>query len=165
MKVSVSILFWLFIGSIIIAIPMCEPTQSSKSKKVVLSVVTSKWTQDSTIAYLPVTATLSNSTYSDTSFLIMSCSWDEFFEVDTKELFLLRSDCNKNVPERILLQPNSTKQFELKLRSRTGKPKLGLRFRVGFDWLPVSEGEDIINKYLQFKEGRNIIWSDTLRLD
>ena len=165
MKSSVSILFCLFIGSILIAITTCERTHSSKSKTIVLSVTTSSWIQDSSVAYLPVTAMLSNNTSSDTSFLIMSCSWDEFFEIDTKELSLLGWDCNKNVPERVRLSPNSTKRFELKLKSDTGKPKFGSRFRVGFNWLPVSDGDDIINKYLQSREVRNMIWTDILRAD
>jgi hypothetical protein len=162
MKISVSILFSLIIGSIIIALTTCKSVTPSNYKSIVLSAIISNWTQDSGTAYLSVTATLSNNTSKDTSFIIMSCSWEDFFSLDTKDLFIVESECNKNVPERVHLLSNSTKQFNLKLITQANDRNFALKFRIGFNWLPISDGEDVIDKYLRLKDKRNIIWSDTL---
>lgn len=122
---------------------------------------------DSTKGYnknlLMAKTTLTNSSSDTITYITMSCSWQDSYTTDSKDLFVEVNECDKNVPELIRIPPHSSHSTILKLMSNTNINQLkGLQFRVGFNLVTAKDYDEMNLKLWQLTQMQNVVWSDPL---
>jgi len=95
----------------------------------------------------------------------MSCSWQDPYTTDTKDLSISVNECDKNVPRLIKIPPHSTQNTVIKLTTQKNSRQLtGLQFRIGFNLVTAKNYDEMFSKVSQLTKLNNVIWSDTLKL-
>ena len=90
-------------------------------------------------------------------YLSMSCSWQEFYLTNRKDVNIRVNECDKNVPKVLTLKPNESKTVELEIVATKYIPdefKVGLRILQTKE--PVIPSDDYILKHSQ------VIWCSSI---
>lgn len=108
-----------------------------------------------TLWELPVT--LINNTKDTLHYRSMSCSWQDIYTIDSKDLTIEPAICDKNVPVVISLAPGQGRTVELRLLSNAAASQ-PVNFRVGINILKNSKAGD--NNLDNTKE--LLVWSNLI---
>lgn len=142
----------------------CSHPKEGK-EKMILSAQVGSWEKDGDINYLPIKTSLTNSLSDTVTYISMSCSWQDSYTTDTKDLFISVNECDKNVPQLIKIPPDSRRDTIIKLTTKKNIRQLtGLRFRIGFNFIRAKNNNEMFSKVSQLTKMNNVIWSDTLEV-
>ncbi|AWH84434.1 hypothetical protein HYN59_04570 [Flavobacterium album] len=108
-----------------------------------------------------IPVTLTNSSKDTLKYYSMSCSWQDFYDVDNLNLHVEEVPCDKNVPEILQLAPGKRKNVILRLEFTGNSSKIN--FRVGLNLIHYSgkwmHGWDLPHS------PKNMIWSNQIRME
>ncbi|POS00635.1 hypothetical protein Q361_1398 [Flavobacterium croceum DSM 17960] len=139
--------------------------KSGEKDEMTLSARINNWEKDGDINYLLIKTSLTNSLSDTVTYISMSCSWQDSYTTDTKDLFISVNECDKNVPQLIKIPPHSRRDTVIKLTTKKNIRQLtGLRFRIGFNFIRAKNNNEMFSKVSQLPKMNNVIWSDTLEL-
>jgi len=108
-----------------------------------------------------VEVTLTNNKPETLYYYSMSCSWQDFYQIDNDLFTINGSECDKNVPVVLSLVSGKSTMVMLSLSPINSPGKL-ITFRIGFNLLqptnPVAlpAWEDMLDK--------NVVWTDEVSL-
>lgn len=129
-----------------------------------LTIKPGKIIKDKVDSFIEVPVTLTNKTSQKLAYGSMSCSWQDFYTVDGKDLFVEGTDCDKNMPIILELAPLQSKTVLLRLQIKNTSGKNAATFKIGFNLITLlddKQGEEFIMGG-DFKE--NIIWSNQITM-
>jgi hypothetical protein len=165
MQLTETFLKLVVIVSIIISSCSNEKHDKAKEGLLILSARVDNWKMEGNINYLFIKTSLTNSTTDTVTYIRMSCSWQDSYTTDTKDLLVYVNECNKNVPQLIKIPPHSRQETILKLTSaKTISQLAGLEFRVGFNLVTAKDYDEMFSKVSQLTNMENVIWSEMLTL-
>lgn len=121
-----------------------------------------------TTTYLHVKTSIKNTSPDTLCYLIMTCSWDGYYIIDSKYLNFGMRNCWYNYLTAIKIPPYKTHERLLLLNQTHDQGQLqNTKFRVGFKLYTVNLNEankDIdLGKY-ENPKNEKILWSNTLEL-
>ena len=114
--------------------------------------------------FLEIPVILSNTSKDTLHYMSMSCSWQDFYTINTKKLNIPATDCDKNVPQRLSIPPNKSTTVVLNLTLEHYKENLPLKFKIGFDLIQLPDEEHWLTYSDNLNEGKNVIWSNEIIL-
>lgn len=166
MRFKKTLIRLIFIGSSIFALYSFQKNYNDKTEQLTFRAVVDRWETIADVNYLLIKTTLTNFSSDTVAYITMSCSWQEAYATDTKDLVVVINECVKNVHELIKIPPKSRRDTVLKLISQKSRRELkGLQFRVGFNFVSARNYDEMFSKASQLTEMKNVIWSDTLKLN
>jgi hypothetical protein len=122
------------IGSIIFLSCSNQKDDRAKEGKLIFSAQVDNWIKEGDINYLLVRTSLTNSSPDTVTYITMSCSWQDVYTTDTKDLVISVNECDKNVPHLIKIPPHGRQDTDLKLKSEKSISQLtNLHFRLGLN--------------------------------
>lgn len=129
-----------------------------------------KYLSDSS-AYLHVKTSIINNSSDTLCYLVMSCSWEEFYIINSKELLLPIKSCDENGFILMKIPPHKTAERLLLLTSSKNANQLhNIKFKIGFKFYKVNYNKiknmnsyPDIYKYFTPKN-EIVLWSKTLEL-
>ena len=150
------------IGSI--SIIFCS-SQKINSDNLIFAAQIDSWTTEGNINYLLVNTTLTNTSSDTVKYVSMSCSWQDVYSTDTRDLIIYVNVCDKNVPQIIDIPPHDKRDILLKLSCTKSINQLqGLKFKIGFNFIAAENYDEMFSEVYQLTEMKNVIWSNTLRV-
>jgi len=91
------------------------------------------------------------------NYLSMSCSWQEFYRTSNKNVTIRINECDKNIPQTLILKPGESRTVEVSVVRSNGATD---DFKLGMSIIQTKElkmpSADFISK-----EGQ-IIWSSSI---
>lgn len=135
--------------------------KSNIGRHYILEIKRGKYFIKGTKKYLTVPVILFNNTNDTLRYLSMTCSYQQFYLLDSKMLKWDEWNCNKNIPVTLSLAPHMRSSVELKFMF-VNSYKLPIKYRVGME-LVKDEKNNSINLLLHKKVDSIIIWSNTLK--
>jgi len=145
----------------------CSSKHKDKNKEVPLLLsakVDSSKTQEN-LTFIFITTKLTNSSSDTIKYITMSCSWQDPFTADLKELVVHGKDCDKTVPKLKEILPRTSEAVSFQLTSsKTFNELKDKIFRVGFNWVTAKDFDEMFLKLPKLWEMKNVIWSGTLRI-
>lgn len=113
-----------------------------------------------------IATTIKNNSSKTFMFLSMSCSWQDLYITDSKQLQVEKVDCLKDGPVLVKLAPHESQTKVVKLiPSKDIQPPHYIKLKIGFHLIKAKESnyKNILSKDSILKN-YNIIWSDSLEL-
>ena len=138
-------------------------SQRIKKENYTLTIIKEKITLENEQKVLIIPITFTNNTKNLLKYYSMSCSWEDFYSVDNKELQVNRQDCDKNIPIILTLTPGESKIVEIKLLMSKIIDTSEIKFKIGFNLMKVSSSKKEFDFYEHLKK-KNIIWSKEINL-
>ena len=133
-------------------------------KPYTLTAEKGKYIKFGAARYLIVPVTLTNNTNDTLKYAGMSCSREDLYRIDSKSLAFVGTECDKNVPVLLKLNPHSSTQTQLKLKISADPSSFAeMKYRIGFNLLVVHKDESVFG--LIESKKKNIIWSDVVAMD
>jgi hypothetical protein len=112
-----------------------------------------------------VTTKITNESSDTIRYLSMSCSWQDPYTIDGKELVVQRAECDKNVPQLVEVPPLGVIQVVLHLcSSKTIDELKQAPFRIGFNCVTARDSDEMFLNLSQLRDMKNVVWSDTMRV-
>jgi hypothetical protein len=113
--------------------------------------------------FLITPTTLTNNTKDTLKYYSMSCSWQDFYSVDSKELQVDGQDCDKNIPIILTLAPGESKTVEIRLLMDQTIYASEIKFKIGFNLMKVSSTQKEFDfDFNEQQKKKNIIWSNII---
>jgi hypothetical protein len=138
-------------------------SQAAKKENYTLTIIKGKAIKENKQTFWITPTTLTNNTKDTLRYYSMSCSWQDFYSVDSNKLQVEGKECDKNIPTILILAPGQSRTVEIRLLiSQTIDPS-EIKFKIGFNLMKVSSTKKIFD--FDFKEEqkkRNIIWSNII---
>jgi len=119
---------------------------------------------EKTVLFVPVK--LTNNSNDTLKYMTMSCSWEEFYMADRREIATIPIEpCDKNIPKCLTLGPHKSVIVNVPVV----KLQRGKRFRIGMALIKLNNHDNLfdllnIGSYSIDKKDDNIIWSNTIEL-
>jgi len=165
MQFTKTFLRLIIIGSIIFLSCSNQKDDRAKESKLIFSAQVDKWIKEGDVNYLLVRTSLTNSSSDTVTYITMSCSWQDVYTIDTKDLVISVNECDKNVPHLSKIPPRSRQDTDLKLKSEKSISRLtNMHFRLGFNLVTAKDYNEMFEKVSQLTEMKNVIWSNALKL-
>lgn len=112
---------------------------------------------------LSLKVTLINNTSDTVKYISMDCSWQESYRINSDKWKIDISICYKNGRVIISLPPHQSTSKILCLIKKEGISKFEtMKFKIGFNFIPLNESKNIPSKFDYFFKIENIIWSNTI---
>ena len=106
--------------------------------------------------------TVHNNSNDTLKYFSMSCSWQEFYHIDNKELDVFGSACDKNIPTEVVLQPHSAHTALLPFVYYKDSMKALEDFKVGLS-INKNVMDDSFSDYSEELRLYNIVWSNEVQ--
>lgn len=138
-------------------------SQTVKKENYVLTIIKGKVIKENKQRFLITPTTLTNNTKDTLKYYSMSCSWQYFYSVDSKELQVDGQDCDKNIPLILSLAPGESKTVEIRLLMDKTIDASEIKFKIGFNLMKVSSTQKEFDfDFNEQKKKKNIIWSNII---
>jgi len=131
-----------------------DETRISKAAKGEYSYIKEK------VFHIPVT--VHNNSDETLKYYSMSCSWEEFYHIDNKNLEVLGFPCEKNIPREVIVPAHSVHTDIVAFVYNKNNPKITERFRVGLN-INKNVKDDIFDGYDDELRRYNIVWSNEVQ--
>lgn len=139
-------------------------SQTAKKAKQILTIKKGKVIEENKQRFLMTPATLTNNTKDTLKYYSMSCSWQDFYSVDSKELQVDGQDCDKNIPIILTLAPGESKTVEIRLLMDQTIYASEIKFKIGFNLMKVSSTQKEFDfDFNEQQKKKNIIWSNIIQ--
>ena len=129
----------------------------------VLTIKKGKTIKKNKQLYLIVPVTLTNNSKDTLNYLSMSCSWEDLYVVDHKNLEIEGSICDKNIPAILTLAPAEKRTVALKLITGQVSDRTKKEFKIGYNLIKSTKRQDLLS-YRALKKKANIIWSNAVSM-
>ena len=133
-------------------------------KDYTFTIAKGKTVKENKQTFYVIPTTLTNKTKDTLKYLSMSCSWQEFYSINSEKMQIVNSSCDKNISILLTLAPNQSTKVKVKLY----RPKSfasAIKFRLGFKLFKVSNTVRKLNFPSSVKQKNKIvIWSDTISI-
>jgi hypothetical protein len=138
-------------------------SQTAKKENCALTIIKGKVIKENKQRFLIIPTTLTNNTKETLKYYSMSCSWQDFYSVDSKELVVDGQDCDKNIPIILTLAPEESKTVEIRLLMNRTIDGSEIKFKIGFNLMKVSSTQKEFDfDFNEQQKKRNIIWSNII---
>ena len=134
-------------------------SQTAKKENYALTIIKGKVIKENKQRFLITPTTLTNNTKDTLRYYSMSCSWQDFYSVDKKELQVDGQECDKNTPTILTLALGESKTVEIRLLMNQTIDASEIKFKIGFNLMKVSNTQKEFDFNEQQKK-KNIIWSN-----
>lgn len=111
--------------------------------------------------WLEVPVTITNNTNDTLRYATMTCSWQDFYSVDNKQLKVEEVSCDKNMIDRIILAPAESNTVLIKLYLLTEPKKQEITFRIGHTMILLNEWKPSHQVYKEMHDNV-IVWSKSV---
>ncbi|HTB99729.1 MAG TPA: hypothetical protein VK705_03510 [Ferruginibacter sp.] len=112
--------------------------------------------------YINVQTTITNNSSDTLRYLSMSCSWANYYVIDSRAFHLPTSECDKDTALLIQVAPHKRQETMLRLISLLNTKQLhSVKFKIGFKFVQACD-TDKASKEL--RRSKNTIWSNSLML-
>jgi hypothetical protein len=139
-------------------------SQTAKKENYTLTIKKGKVIEENKQRFLMTPATLTNNTKDTLKYYNMSCSWQDFYSVDSKELQVDGQDCDKNIPIILTLAPGESKTVEIRLLMDQTIYASEIKFKIGFNLMKVSSTQKEFDfDFNEQQKKKNIIWSNIIQ--
>lgn len=139
-------------------------SQTAKKENYTLTIKKGKVIEENKQRFLMTPATLTNNTKDTLKYYSMSCSWQDFYSVDSKELQVDGQDCDKNIPIILTLAPGESKTVEIRLLMDQTIYASEIKFKIGFNLMKVSSTQKEFDfDFNEQQKKKNIIWSNIIQ--
>ncbi len=88
----------------------------------------------------------------------MSCSWQEFYHIDNKNLEVIEPPCDNNCPKEVIIPAHSSRT-DIVPFTYIKSQKIAERFRVGLN-INKNVEEDVFGGYDDELRIYNVVWSN-----
>lgn len=140
-------------------------SQTAKKENYTLIIIKGKVIKEKKQRFLITPTTLTNNTNDTLKYYSMSCSWQEFYLVDSKELQVDGQECDKNIPIILTLAPGESKTVEIRLLMNQTIDTSEIKFKIGFNMMKVSNTQKEFNfDFNEQQKKENIIWSNIISI-
>jgi hypothetical protein len=138
-------------------------SQTVKKENYALTIIKGKVIKENKQRFLITPTTLTNNTKDTLKYYSMSCSWQDFYSVDSKELQVDGQDCDKNIPIILTLAPGESKTVEIRLLMDQTIYASEIKFKIGFNLMKVSSTQKEFDfDFNEQQKKKNIIWSNII---
>ncbi len=133
-----------------------------------LTIKQGKYEKSDEQTFLVVPTTLTNNTDDTLKYLSMSCSWLQFYCLNSNKMNFNTWLCSKNIPIMLTLAPHKCIDTEIKLVARqaiTTSDKISIQ--IGMYLVKVENEHNLFNLYNTFLENElknGIIWSNIIEM-
>ncbi|MES2850382.1 MAG: hypothetical protein V4685_15090 [Bacteroidota bacterium] len=128
-----------------------------------LSIQKGKIIKQEEKTYWDIPTTLTNNTNDTLRYYSMSCSWQDYYSVDNQKLEVRGSDCDKNIPKILTLNPGQKKSVDIQLVISQPMDGPEIKFRIGFNLIIAPKNKNSFD----FEDGlekKNVIWSNPISM-
>lgn len=156
----------ILLGFISMLIFSCDQTRR-EAGKLSFTVNIDKWEKIGELDVLNVKTTLLNTTSDTITYISLSCTWDNAYTIDYKDLIIFPSICNSNNNEPMLIKlpPGREDTRVLRLTSQKRIDQLrNMKFRIGFNLVTAKDHDNLGDKASELRQMKNVIWSDVLEI-
>ncbi len=138
-------------------------SQNIKTTDYTVEIKKGKVIKENGEIHYEILTTLSNNSKDTLKYFSMSCSWQDFYSVDNKDLTVEVSLCDKNFPVVLFLPPNMSRREHLRLLIKQPKRDSRTTFKIG---LNIMQAESSESKFDPSEETmkKNVIWSNTITM-
>ncbi|SDX62371.1 hypothetical protein [Hymenobacter psychrophilus] len=156
----------IFILAILLTACSAEEVNTTSSEPLTISVELADGPMERPRYGVAIKATLTNNTADTLRYGTLSCSWQDTYILDTEELRIQGTSCDKNIPKLAAIPPRGKeKKIMVLVTDRSVEKSPAIRFRVGFHWLNASNYQEAFEKIEQLqntgiKNTENIVWSN-----
>jgi hypothetical protein len=112
---------------------------------------------------IKVEATLINNTADTLFYFSMTCSWQQFYNIDNKTFNIHNDPCDKNVQTVIAVPPKGQRSVVLDILTQNKLTTNPIGVKIGFDLVKAKNLADH-RDFDKFNRKTTIIWSDKLLL-
>ncbi len=115
--------------------------------------------------YWVIPTTLTNKSKDTLRYFSMSCSWQDFYSVDSRKLNIEPSLCEKNIPTILTIAPGQSSMVHIRLIVSQTMDTKEIKFKIGFNLIAAHKGQNPFD--YDDKEGqknKNIIWSNLISM-
>jgi len=109
-----------------------------------------------------IPVTVHNNSDEPLKYYSMSCSWQEFYQIDNKNLSVFISDCDKNIPTEVLVPAHSIHTNIVPFFLEKTNLKTLQNFRVGLN-INKNVKDDPFSGYDEELRRYNIVWSNNVQ--
>lgn len=110
-----------------------------------------------------IPVTVHNNSNESLKYYSMSCSWDEFYHIDNKNLALVGTPCDNNIPTEVTVPAHTVHTDIIAFSCKNNSLKNPLRFRVGVN-INKNVIDDLFDGYDEELRMYNIVWSNEAQL-
>lgn len=127
-----------------------------------LSIKKGKFVKADSISYLEVPVTLTNTAKDTLFYLSNSCSWQDFYSVQSSPEILKVEEvpCEKNGPVRMALPPGQSQTVQLKLFVADGSKAKSVTYTIGHNLILLPEVDSWLKEWSLIRKVENIVWSN-----
>lgn len=140
----------------------CANAQKNSDKYHVLTITKGKVVTKGNDVFWETPATLSNTSKDTLHYMSMSCSWQDFYTINTKKLDIQVGDCDKNVPQHLSIPPNKSTTVVLSLMVKHPKENIPLKFKIGYDLILIADDKHWLTYNDNVNERKIVIWSNEI---
>jgi hypothetical protein len=149
--------------SVLLSLYLQSSSQTGQKAAYTLEIRKGKVINVNGKTYWEVLTTLTNASNDSLKYFSMSCSWQDFYSVDNKNLTIETSLCNKNIPVILSLPPNTCRRERLRLFTNEPKRNSNIRFKIGMNIMQASSSPFEFDPKEELKK-KNVIWSNTIKM-
>ncbi len=142
-------------------------TLSIDQKKITKSYTTLRFTAKDEHTVLSIPSKFTNNSKDTLRYMSMSCSWYDFYQINIKGTeFWSNSDCDKNIPAKIIVLPHKSLITLVQIIYKKGSIATGTKFKIGMSLQKRINREqpDDAYTYLLRPETSNLIWSNEVKV-
>lgn len=147
---------------------ICSTTVSAQDNSgniPVLSITKGKVLEKDGDVFWEIPVTLTNTAKDTLHYASMSCSWPNFYTVNSKKLFNPGVGCDKNFPIAISLPPSQSNTVILMLTDKRKNSTKPLKFKIGFDLFILKNKDSALDLFFRDNNSENnILWSNEINM-
>lgn len=142
--------------------PVC--LQENANSGYVLKIKKGKTKKEDSRTFREIPVTLKNTTKDTLYYTTMTCSWQDYYSVDTNNLEVQTVDCDKNIESLLNLPPSKSATVLLRLLIKNPSDRNPVNFKVGFNLKKVNNKQDWMKNRKERRHLKNIIWSNQITM-
>jgi hypothetical protein len=109
-----------------------------------------------------IPVTVHNNSNQPLKYYSMSCSWQEFYHIDNKNLQVVESLCEKNIPKEVIIPAHSSHRDMVPFVYEKNNLKTHVSFRVGLN-INKNVEDNVFDGYDDELNIYNIVWSNEVK--
>lgn len=138
-------------------------SQTAKEENYKLTIIKGKVIKENNQTFWLTYVTLTNNTKDTLKYYSMSCSWQDFYSVESNKLQVVGKECDKNIPTILKLAPEQSRTVEIRLLINKTTDTSEIKFKIGFNLMKVTSTKTVSDfDSKEQRKKKNIIWSNII---
>ena len=140
-------------------------SQTAKTNCYILTIKKGKILKDRKKTYWSIPLTLTNDSKDTLRYFSMSCSWQDFYSVDNKQIQIETALCDKNIPTILILAPWQKRTVAIRLLISNSMETSELKFKIGLNLIKASKTQNPFDfDFKKEQQKKNLIWSNRISM-